>query len=405
MSLPRNATRQRLIEAALELFVTFGVTETTTKQIAELAQVNEVTLFRNFGNKHGLLLAVIEDAAVSSFGQTLIQQASRTERPDQAIKDYANAFLDALEHIPEVVRSLIGEAGQYPTQNREALGRGLTQVNHDLATYFQTVIQSGHLHTSLPAEKLASILHAMLIGYAVIEFTTEFHKLWQDRADFINNLVTLFIQGFIQGAVTNSPSPPLPLPPSSTPQDLPASLVHEILQRAKKQGLLSYALMYVLFGTGLTPKEIVASERQHLQTDADHQQLRIFNGHVRQVPVNQWIMGKRYGSHTSNPLSQWLKSRKDSQPALFVKTDQPLVESELRQIWEELTVDLQILTGQPPRIEQAQQTWCVEMLSKGMNLEDLQILTGIDATTLQLYAQRVREKNAIEQAIHLDRKV
>jgi len=391
MSLPRNPTRQRLIEAALELFVTFGVTETTTKQIAELAQVNEVTLFRNFGNKHGLLLAVIEDAAVYSFGQTLIQQASQTERPDQAIKDYANAFLDALERIPEVVRSLIGEAGQYPTQNREALGRGLTQVNHDLATYFLSAIQSGHLHTHLPAEKLASTLHAILIGYAVIKFTTEFHKLWQDRDDFIDNLVTLFIQDTVIAH---------PLP-----QDLPASLVHEILQRAKKHGLLEYALMYVLFGAGLTPGEIAESERQHLQTDDDHQQLQIVTGLVRQVPLNQWIMGKRYGSHTRNPLSQWLKSRKDSQLCLFVKTDQPLSENDLRQIWQELTVDLLTPTGQPPRIEQAQQTWCIEMLSRGMNLDDLRILTGCDATTLQLYAQRVREKTAIEQAIRLDRKV
>ncbi len=405
MSLPRNPTRQRLIEAALELFVTFGVTETTTKQIAELAQVNEVTLFRNFGNKHGLLLAVIEDAAVYSFGQTLIQQASQTERPDQAIKDYANAFLDALERIPEVVRSLIGEAGQYPTQNREALGRGLTQVNHDLATYFLSAIQSGHLYTHLPAEKLASTLHAMLIGYAVIKFTTEFHKLWQDRSDFINNLVTLFIQDTV---IDLPPSPYPPLPPSPTtelPQDLPASLVHEILQRAKKHGLLEYALMYVLFGAGLTPGEIAESERQHLQTDDDHQQLQIVTGLVRQVPLNQWIMGKRYGSHTRNPLSQWLKSRKDSQLCLFVKTDQPLSESDLRQIWQELTVDLLTPAAQPPRIEQAQQTWCIEMLSKGMNLDDLRILTGCDATTLQLYAQRVREKTAIEQAIRLDRKV
>ncbi len=397
MSLPRNPTRQRLIEAALELFATSGVTETTTKQIAELAQVNEVTLFRNFGNKHGLLLAVIEDATVFSFGQTLIQQASKTEHLDQAIKEYANAFLEALERIPEVVRSLIGEAGQYPTQNREALGRGLTQVNRDVATYLQGAIANGHLPTHLSAEKLASLLHAMLIGYAVIEFTSEFHELWQDRANFIENLVTLF---------PHSPTLPFPHSPNPPlPQDLPASLVHEILQRAKKRGLLEYALMYVLFGAGLSPEEITKSERQHLQTEADHQQLQIVSGLLRQVPLNQWIMGKRYGSHTRNPLNQWLKSRKDPQPALFVNADQPLSASDLQQIWQELTVDLLTPAGHPPQIEQAQQTWCIEMLSKGMNLEDLRILTGEDTTTLQLYAQRAREKIAIEQAIRLDRKV
>ena len=56
--------RERLIQAAIELFTSQGVCETTTKQIAELAQVNEVTLFRQFGNKHSLLIAALEDAQV-----------------------------------------------------------------------------------------------------------------------------------------------------------------------------------------------------------------------------------------------------------------------------------------------------------------------------------------------------
>ncbi len=64
MSLQKKSTKTRLIEAALDLFAERGVTETTTKAVAERAQVNEVTLFRHFGNKHGLLLAVMEDYAV-----------------------------------------------------------------------------------------------------------------------------------------------------------------------------------------------------------------------------------------------------------------------------------------------------------------------------------------------------
>jgi AcrR family transcriptional regulator len=57
MSRTNSSTRQRLINAALELFSSQGVTETTTRQIAELAQVNEVTLFRQFGNKQGIALS------------------------------------------------------------------------------------------------------------------------------------------------------------------------------------------------------------------------------------------------------------------------------------------------------------------------------------------------------------
>ncbi|MEB3181290.1 MAG: TetR/AcrR family transcriptional regulator [Nostocaceae cyanobacterium] len=415
MSSQSNPTRQRLINAALELFASQGVTETTTKQIAELASVNEVTLFRHFGNKHGLLLAVMQEAAVfTNLGQTLVQQANNTSSIYQALKEYATACLQALEGVPQVVRSVVGEAGQYPSENREALGRGFTQANRYVAEYFQTVIDRGQLHTHLSAEKLASLLNGMLLGYAVIEFTSEFHELWQDRHDFLENLITLFLHGAVSplpettadalGLVRQKPVTIETV--TEKVGDLPANLVNLILQRAKKQGLQEYALMYVLFGSGLNPLEIICLERSHHISDSTQQLLEVTQGLVRQVPLNQWIMGKRYGTYTRNPLTQWLKSRKDSQSALFVhKNGQPLTETEVKQQWQELTSELLTPSGQPPTIEQAQQTWCVEMLMRGMNIEDMCILTGWDGIILQPYARRAREKAALEQAIRLDRKI
>jgi AcrR family transcriptional regulator len=203
----RNLTRQRLIHAAIKLFAAQGVTDTTTKQIAESAGVNEVTLFRNFGSKHGLLLAVIEEAAVfTQLGKNLVQQADQTSSIHQALKDYATACLVTLERVPEVVRSVVGESGQFPSENRVALGRGLTQANHYVAEYFQAVIDRGQFHTHLSADKLASLLNGMLLGYAVIEFTSEFHNLWQDRDDFLENLVTLFLHGAVSLPTETSPA-------------------------------------------------------------------------------------------------------------------------------------------------------------------------------------------------------
>ncbi|KAM3095705.1 TetR family transcriptional regulator [Phormidesmis sp. 146-35] len=407
MSNPRSPTRQRLINAALELFAAQGVTETTTKQIAELADVNEVTLFRHFGNKHGLLLAVIEEAAVfTNLGQDLIQRADQTSSIYQALKDYATACLQALERIPEVVRSVVGESGQYPSENREALGKGFTQANRYVAAYFQTVIDRGQLHSHLPAEKLASLLNDMLLGYAVIEFTSEFHDLWQDRDDFLENLVTLFLHG----AVSQTPGAIVPVvPPVAATSiakiaDLPANLVHLILQRGKKAGLQDYALVYVLFGAGLSLDEALSLERLHHVHDATHQLLQVSQGLIRQVPINQWIMGKRYGSYAKNPLTQWLRSRKDTYPEIFVENGRSLLEDEAQQRWQQLTHGLVTPEGHPPTLEQTQQTWRVEMLMRGIKLEDLCILTGLDGARLQPYVYRAREKSALEQAIRLDQR-
>lgn len=390
MATQRNPTRQRLIQAALELFAAHGITDTTTRQIAELADVNEVTLFRHFGNKHGLLLAAIEEAAVfTQLGETLVERANQADYIDQALKEYATACLEALEQVPEMVRSVVGEAGQYPTENREALGRGFTQANRYVAEYFAQVIRRRQMQPNVSAESLASLLNGMLLGYAVIEFTSEFHQLWQSREDFLTNLVTLFLQGAIQPRHSKA----------SEVRDLPADVVHLILQRAKKQGVQDYAIAYVLFGAGLNARELVELTRSNYHASSHQQQIHVS---MRQVPLNQWILGKRYGSYTKNPLTQWLKTRKDTLPTMFLgAANQPMTEVDLVQRWDQW---IEGISGEPT-IEQAHQTWCVDLLMRGITVEDLKILTQQSGAQLQAFVDRAREKTALEQAIRLDQPV
>src|SRR5919202_314024 len=407
MSPKNSSTRQRLVIAALELFSSQGVTETTTRQIAELAQVNEVTLFRQFGNKQGLLLAVIEDSAVfTRLSESLRAQVQKSSRLDQALKNYAGDRLKILEEIPELLRSVVGEAGRYTIENRRALGRGVTLANLEVARYLATVIDRENLHPRISVEKLASLLNEMLFGYLVIELTSEFHELWHDRDDFLENLVEVFLYGGASSSELNAQSKQASTLGRQKVADLPASWVHSILQQAKKQGLRDYALAYVLFSAGLSLQEIVTLERSHQIYDTQGYLLQVTQGAVRQVPLNQWIMGKRYGSHTRNPLTQWIKSRKDERSALFVNdAGEPISEEELRAAWCGFTSGLLTPEGQPLLVEQARHTWCVEMLMRGMDLEDLSILSGWDATQLQPYARRAREKAALERALKLDQKV
>jgi site-specific recombinase XerD len=253
----------------------------------------------------------------------------------------------------------------------------------------------------------------MLLGYVVIEFTSEFHSLWQDRSDFLENLITLFLHGAVSPLESPDPSVQMYKADFSDVEtkpekvvDLPADLVHLILQRAKKLGKQEYALMYVLFGAGLSPAEIVKLERSHYISEAHQQLLRVVQRHDRRVPINQWIMGKRYGSYTRNPLTAWLKSRKDKEIALFLDSaKKPLSELELRQQWQTWTEGLQTPEGQSIAIEQAQQTWCIDMLTRGMSPESLCILTDWDIAKLQPYIDRTQEKAALEQAVSLDQKV
>ncbi len=395
-----SSTRQRLIQSSLELFMAEGVSGTTTRQIAEAAGVNEVTLFRQFGNKHGLLLAVLEEsAALKTLGESLVQ-SSTSGTSGQGLRQYASDYLHAMERVPKLIRSLVGEADQYPDEHRRALGQGLTEANRYVAQYLQQGIDRGEFQARLPAEKLAGLLNGMLLGYAVIEFTSEFHQLWESRDAFLDHVVQL-----LQGT-TSAPSSALsivPEPPKKETQvaDLPAHLVHQILRQAKKASSQDYALAYLLFGGGVAPRDVVGLMRSQIICDSNQHLLQIGN---RQVPVNQWIMGKRYGSYTTNPLTKWLKSRKDKQPHVFLNdVDQPVAIANIQSHWQLWTDGITTPQG-PPDLAQAQQTWCIDMLLRGMSLENLSILTGWDLENLQPYARRAAEISALEQATRLDQK-
>lgn len=416
----RSPARKKLIDAALELFSSQGVTETTTRQIADRAGVNEVTIFRQFGNKHGLMLAAIEETEVfSNVGEALLQQGQKVSGLDQALRDYADGRLEALEAMPDFVRSLVGESGQYAPEHRQAIGRELTQANRFVAQYLDAAIQRGQLQTALSSEKIASLLNSLLLGYAVLEFTSEFHLLWRDRQDFLENLVGLFLRGALESPTTEAHGEPRPtVTVEVEPEiidDLPAPLVHDLLRQGKERGQQDYALIYVLFGAGLSPVEVAALERQHHSCDRTQQLLRIppiLSGNAaapdsprqaapRTVPINQWILGKRYGSYQKNPLTQWLKNRKDESPSLFInEADNPLTAEAIAERWQACSRKF----GSNLIIEQAQQTWRVDMLVRGMSIENLSLLTGANAMELAPYVARAKVKMALDQAVQLDQK-
>ena len=204
-------------------------------------------------------------------------------------------------------------------------------------------------------------------------------------------------------------APPAQVSPASV-ADLPGSLVHEVLLRAKKRNTQDYAILYTLFATGITPQELIKLQRIHHVSDRDQHILQIIPTHSpqgmsRQVPVNQWIMGKRYGTYQKNPLTQWLKNRKDDINDLFLTSEQtPLSLVDIETLWQEISSDLITVTGRSPHLNQIQQTWCVELLMRGVTPENMTILTGWTLEHLTPYIQRAKEKAAIEQVIQLDKK-
>jgi AcrR family transcriptional regulator len=71
-------TRERILETAVKLFSEKGFNGTTTKEISDLAGVNEALIFRYFSTKRELYSAIIE---------TKIKEEPRLEIPLEGLQD------------------------------------------------------------------------------------------------------------------------------------------------------------------------------------------------------------------------------------------------------------------------------------------------------------------------------
>lgn len=391
MTEKKRTSRDRIVESALSLFSEHGITAATTKQIAESAGVNEVTLFRQFGSKQGLLLAVLQEAPIAQKMQAALSEIVGANEP---IKAYGSTGLELLMNVPELMRSLIGESGQLPLENQQALGSALQQANQQTVSYLQGAQLT---FPGLSVEDGAKLLNALVLGHAVMEFTGDGNGLWDEESDFLQALSTLMSQ---KADVASMQS-------AEVVEDLPADVVRSLFQKAKKLGAQEYVLAYVVFGAGLRVEELAGLLRSHSLSSKTQHILTITGRYPRQVPLNRWIMGNRYGNYAKNPLTQWLKSRQDEQPEIFIsEAGEPLGEEGIKSIWSAIVdeVGSDDIGNRTITLFQARQTWCIELLIKGMNLDNLSILSGLSLSELEPYARRAKEKAALEQALAIDQK-
>ncbi len=102
-----EATRQRLLRAALDLYTTVGFRATTTPAIAARAGVAEGTIYRHFSGKEHLLNEVYRNA--QRWGVALVKEpeTSGTDSVPERLAGIARRLLDAAARDPSLTRMLL----------------------------------------------------------------------------------------------------------------------------------------------------------------------------------------------------------------------------------------------------------------------------------------------------------
>jgi AcrR family transcriptional regulator len=138
---PAEETRQRILRAAAALFAERGYAGATTRAIAAAAGVNEVTIFRHFGNKKSLLLAVIgRDAPLPRLQAALAGQLEGDYRG--ALLKLGTIFAQTMLEQRRAVLMSLCAAEQLP-EVREAVSQAPAQQRRLLGDYFRRQIEQG----------------------------------------------------------------------------------------------------------------------------------------------------------------------------------------------------------------------------------------------------------------------
>ncbi|MBU8787896.1 MULTISPECIES: TetR/AcrR family transcriptional regulator [Bacillus] len=186
----KQLTRERLIQAALTLFKEKGYAAASTRDIAQQAGVNHLTLFRHFGNKRNLFReSVIQHVSSGDFTSAIQGKLSGKLQEDLIL--IAKAYLEENLEKDSVFWLYFNEAKQDPEVS-ELIAEIPRELHDFLASYFSQLhdrgsISSGNFHL------LASMFFGLLNQYILFRPSPEFGKSADENTDaFIHECVDLF---------------------------------------------------------------------------------------------------------------------------------------------------------------------------------------------------------------------
>lgn len=198
---PAADTRQRLLDAAADVFARHGLAGATTRAIADAAGVNEVTLFRHFQTKDRLLAAVIGE----NFGE---DAAAAIEAPLPTTTDdvrgdllaHARHFDSLLKQNMPLVRTMIGEIHHRHRGHEKQVFAGIFgPVKAAILDRIALGQKSGVLRRDLPSELLADLFGAMIFT-GVLRRTAPHLHLNYSASDYLEAAVDLVLGGPTAGA-------------------------------------------------------------------------------------------------------------------------------------------------------------------------------------------------------------
>jgi AcrR family transcriptional regulator len=183
-------TRLRILAAARELYARHGSRGTTTREVADLADVNEATVFRHFGTKQHLLAAMLDYYSESSYARQMIEAARALPLQEQ-LRALGTGAIEAMRRKEDLIKIGMAEEISNP-EGSVCVWRAPVEVRRALAELMRQHVEAGELRGE--PDTLARIFLSLFFAYVMAR------KLWGvdcelDQAAAVDAMVDIFLNG------------------------------------------------------------------------------------------------------------------------------------------------------------------------------------------------------------------
>lgn len=198
-------SRDRLLDAALQLFLKHGYGNLSMETIARDARVSLRTLYSQFDGKAGLFGALIKRCSDQFIGSL-----SDDQPLEEALVVFAEQFLYRITR-PDVLRIraiLIGESPRFPDLANQFYEQGPRRTLDHLSQFFQRHQQAGRISSAIQADFLADQFISLLRGERLQRLQLGLETA--PEADEINvwviQVTSLFLRGCLAGSRQITPT-------------------------------------------------------------------------------------------------------------------------------------------------------------------------------------------------------
>ncbi|MBO8191623.1 TetR/AcrR family transcriptional regulator [Streptomyces oryzae] len=166
------STREQILDAAAEILRTRGVSYATTKEIALASKVSEPTLYKYFGDKERLLLAVLQERVP---GLSRVSAHPGEATVEANLTELTHAALDFYQQAIPMMGAMLADP-QRMAAHQEAMSRlnaGPDRPVAAFAAYLRAEQELGRIDAGANPETMATLLIGGCFYEAFLRYYTQ----------------------------------------------------------------------------------------------------------------------------------------------------------------------------------------------------------------------------------------